>query len=187
MGIIVPLPAPRPTSLPGSPAQLNVFLTHPGVQTRNLASCRSPPSPESCPGDQDFSKSHGFCLLWLSPPLISSSATANIWVQSLITYQYCCDCSLLRLCSYFKFLPEKKKKLSKTVKLFTSCGMLVREDSVDSCFLFCLYVGWWKKKCSGKPSLRVSQRVPVQIHTSCSEKQKQEDQRQQFWFSMQTS
>ena len=172
MGIIVPLPAPRPTSLPGSPAQLNVFLTHPGVQARNLASCRSPPSPAPCPGDQAFSKSHGFCLLWLSPPLLSSSATANIWVQSLISYQYCCDCSVLRLCSYFKLLPEKK--LSKTVKLFTSGGMLVREDSVD---IFCVCVsilGGKRKKNSEKPSLHVSQRVPVQLHMSCSEKQETE-------------
>ena len=65
------------------------------------------------------------------------------------------------------------KKLPKTVKLFTSGGMLVREDSVDV-FFFVSVSGGKRKKSSEKPSLRVSQRVPVQLHTSCSEKQESE-------------
>ena len=101
-----------------------------------------------------------------SPPLISSSATANIWVQSLISYQYCCDCSLLRLCSYFKLLPEKTSQNCKTVHI----GWYV---SVDV-FFFVSVSGGKRKKSSEKPSLRVSQRVPVQLHTSCSEKQESE-------------
>ena len=170
LGIIVPFPAPRPTSLAGSPAQLNVFLTHPGVQARNLASCRCPPSPVSCPSDQSFSKSHGFRLLWLSPPLISSSSTANMSSEPY----------LLPVLLWLLFTPTLLFLQTPTwKKTFQKCktihiGWYVsKRDSVDS-FFFVSMSGGKGKQSSEKTSLRVSQRVPVQLHTSCSEKRETE-------------